>query len=270
MSIPARLAPRLRHVLSSVATIPSRGFMSTAKVAKEEWPQRHPLGPFYESLLKSPPLILDVKPEDPPNSADPEVLPPGKKPVPTETTPEKKPKRKPGRPRKTDTTKTDTSASSTPAPATPTAPEPTPQARARIIFGSRLLGPAEEADKLQVKQAKSKYIAGVLVPPRPEEPDNCCMSGCVDCVWERYREEMEEWSTANHAAQRALKTREATMNADGGGSEASWGPRVGETKIAKDLWDEDIFEDIPVGIKEFMKQEKRLKERHQREGTVRG
>lgn len=97
------------------------------------------------------------------------------------------------------------------------------------------------------------------------------MSGCVDCVWERYREEIEEWSSANFEAQRRLKTGKGTVDADGGGSEeANWGAPVGETKIAKDLWDEAIFEDIPVGIKEFMKQEKRLKERHEREGTVGG
>lgn len=30
---------------------------------------------------------------------------------------------------------------------------------------------------------------------RPQEPDNCCMSGCVNCVWDVYREEVEEWAS---------------------------------------------------------------------------
>lgn len=91
------------------------------------------------------------------------------------------------------------------------------------------------------------------------------MSGCVNCVWERYREDMEDWSAANSEAQRRLKEREASADSDGGGSETNW---VGDTKIAKNLWDEQVFEGVPMGIREFMKQEKRLKERHEREGTV--
>jgi hypothetical protein len=49
-----------------------------------------------------------------------------------------------------------------------------------------------------------------------------------------------------------------SMDDDGGGSETNWG-------VDPDI---DIFKGIPVGILEFMKQEKRLKEKHAREGTV--
>lgn len=45
------------------------------------------------------------------------------------------------------------------------------------------------------------------------------------------------------------------------------GVAVGNAKIAKDLWDDEVYQTVPVGIREFMKQEKRLKERHEREGT---
>jgi hypothetical protein len=44
----------------------------------------------------------------------------------------------------------------------------------------------------------------------------------------------------------------------------------GEGRIAKDFWDEELYKNVPVGIREFMKQEKRLKEKHLREGTVGG
>lgn len=77
----------------------------------------------------------------------------------------------------------------------------------------------------------------------------------MNCVWERYREEMEEWSAADAEAQRRVKE----------GASA-----VGDTKIAKDFWDDKAYEGIPVGIQEFMKQEKRLKQRHARDGTVGG
>jgi hypothetical protein len=154
----------------------------------------------------------------------------------------------------------------------------------------------------------------VLVPPKPDEPDNCCMSGCVNCVWDRYRDEMEEWAGASAEADRRLQAREvgegvgvtedsmdgveggkrielgvheevvdrgvASMDEDGGGSVGNWetGPSdaavaaavVGAKKDAEDFWNEELYKNVPVGIREFMKQEKRLKEKHLREGTVGG
>src|SRR5579871_1355543 len=69
--------------------------------------------------------------------------------------------------------------------------------KARIVFGSRLAGPAERRSEIE---RQSVNVAGIMVPPRPEEPDNCCMSGCVNCVWDRYREELEEWAAKSAAA----------------------------------------------------------------------
>ena len=43
-----------------------------------------------------------------------------------------------------------------------------------------------------------------------------------------------------------------------------------EGKLAKDLWDEDLYKDIPVGIREFMRLEKNLKIKHREEGTKGG
>lgn len=264
MSIPSRLIPRMRPACRAAPI--NRSFVTTSLArTQQEWPQRTPLGPYYESILNNPsPLPFDQKPEEPPNSADPEVLPEGKKPV--ETTPETEPrpaKKKPGRPKKTST------ASAAPAPIpTPIVMEKTPEEKARIIFGTRLAGPDDAAARMANKESKSTYIAGVRVPPQPQEPDNCCMSGCVNCVWELYREDMEEW--------KALKAEaEARLSASNKDTEAKkWTPpsgvAVGDAKIAKDLWDDDVFQNVPVGIREFMKQEKRLKERHEREGTSGG
>jgi len=60
------------------------------------------------------------------------------------------------------------------------------------------------------------------------------------------------------------------MDDDGGGSEANWDAVEPSSKIAKDLWDDELYRNLPVGIREFMKQEKRLKLKHEREGTVGG
>lgn len=140
------------------------------------------------------------------------------------------------------------------------------------------------------------------MPPRPDEPDNCCMSGCVNCVWDGYRDEMEAWAAASAEAERRVAaaavgeavgvTEEAMggvsrgragmelgvheevaerMDEDGGGVDVSgWGDGKGVVGGGEGFWDEELYKNVPVGIREFMKQEKRLKEKHLREGTVGG
>lgn len=175
-----------------------------------------------------------------------------------------------------------------PAPQTRTAPANPPKEslpktdreehlqKARVIFGSRLAGPIDRANEVK---AASTSIAGVLVPPRPAEPDNCCMGGCVNCVWDVYRDELEEWAEKRAEADRRLAhqgkqgpdmmRRESpsgpqmpahvmhSMDDDGGGSNTNWD--LGPPPSATPAGEGDLFADIPVGIREFMRTEKRLK-----------
>lgn len=231
------------------------------------------MGTYYESILRQPPPYpFEEKPEEPPSSADPEVLPDEKKPeTPAAPRPTKK---KPGRKPKNGTASASEASINPPQPSTEVSPAPSPpptsaEEKARIVFGTRLAGPTDRTERLNALKKQSSYIAGVLVPPLPEEPDNCCMSGCVNCVWELYREEMEDYSAKNKEAQARLEAARS-MDSDGGGSSEGLGVNVGDTKIAKDLWDENVFKNVPVGIREFMKQEKRLKEQHEREGSQGG
>lgn len=159
--------------------------------------------------------------------------------------------------------------------------------RARTVFGTRI--PEPEKRRAEIS-SKSTLIAGVWVPPRPAEPDNCCMSGCVNCVWDLYRDELEEWAAASKQANANLKKEQGlekgrklrrggsglagggvekgalhtavSMDDDGGGSETNW-----SMGSAVDGDSEDLFKGVPVGILEFMKQEKRLKEKHAKEGS---
>lgn len=91
-----------------------------------------------------------------------------------------------------------------------------------------------------------------------------------------YRDEMEEWAEQSAKARAAIQAkREASegsgsmvagqdspthvavsMDDDGGGSDTNWTTSTGEEKL---------FDDIPVGIREFMKTEKKLKQRHKAE-----
>ncbi|KAI9656604.1 MAG: hypothetical protein M1821_004811 [Bathelium mastoideum] len=176
-------------------------------------------------------------------------------------------------------------------PATQTTPTPPPPdelpktdreetlSKARVVFGSRLAGPAERREELN---RASTEVAGVKVPPRPSEPDNCCMSGCVNCVWDRYRDELEEWASASALARERLHAQRAkargtglmleqpgmpthvatSMDDDGGGSETNW-----QSGLAMSGKEGDLFGDIPVGIREFMRTEKMLKQRQRQENT---
>ncbi|KAL2198098.1 oxidoreductase-like protein [Corynascus similis CBS 632.67] len=349
--------------------------------------QAHPVGPFYEAILRTPAPLPKEKPENPPvTSQSAPVQTPKPTPEHQQSKPvaeekkaaaeeqpaaeEKKPARRTRKP-KQETSTTNSKAKSVPSSSSPsssssdsTSSPPTPgptllpqsptppgnessssssssssspsgqeeepsqeppssndvQTRASVVFASSLAGPAERRERLARMRDQSRLIAGVLVPPRPEEPDNCCMSGCVNCVWDRYRDEMEEWAARSAEAERRLAADEAggqvgateesmertmddstgfggrgmdlgvhdeaadrgaaSMDEDGGGSVGNWetgtGPVVGfgsqgvSGKIAKDFWDDELYKNVPVGIREFMKQEKRLKEKHRREGTLGG
>ncbi|KAF5502508.1 UPF0651 protein [Colletotrichum aenigma] len=266
MSTPGRLLPRLRPLVPRIARPPRNALITIQAQTgpdpiEPSKPQAHPLGAYYESILTSPQPIPDVKPEEPPSSsAAKQEEQQGRKTSPLS----------PSHP--------EPSAEALSAQPVPTPPPQTAAEKAAIVFGSALAGPAERKKRLEEMRAKSTTVAGVVIPPKPEEPDNCCMSGCVNCVWDRFREEMEEWSAANAEAQLKLREQQEdkgeavadtmSIDDDGGGSETNWVPK--DPKIAKDMWDEKLYGDIPVGIREFMKTEKKLKVQHEKEGTVGG
>lgn len=74
------------------------------------------------------------------------------------------------------------------------------------IFGGRLKGesPKPKSTSRYLVAEQSRTIAGVKVPHRPLEPDNCCMSGCVNCVWEYFNEDIREWQQRRRAAVKAI------------------------------------------------------------------
>ena len=171
-----------------------------------------------------------------------------------------------------------TQVSSNPAPVSSSLPtfvrsgDLTKEERAARLFGS-IEGSGYEHHV--APDATWKTINGVAVPPRPAEPDNCCMSGCVHCVWDDYRDDIEQWAgrvrEAQAKGQKDDETRRNTymnrpevdassgsMDDDGGGSEALWDtPSVPAASDAG----EELFQGIPVGIREFMATEKRIRER---------
>lgn len=149
----------------------------------------------------------------------------------------------------------------------------TKEERAAKLFGN-IHGSGYERRVPDTPDATWRTVNGVPIPPRPAEPDNCCMSGCMHCVWDDYRDDIEDWATRLKEAQAKganqgrtstpkvdmprpeLATASTSMDDDGGGSESLWDTPGQGTDAAGEL-----FASIPVGIREFMATEKRLRDR---------
>ncbi|KAK5952117.1 hypothetical protein OHC33_007004 [Knufia fluminis] len=143
--------------------------------------------------------------------------------------------------------------------------------RAKKLFGT-IEGSGYQRQTSDTPDATWQTINGVPIPPRPAEPDNCCMSGCVHCVWDDYRDDVESWAhrlkeaqakshggavtkTAKVGFPRAeVQAASGSMDDDGGGSEALW-------TTPSEADPDALFAEIPVGIREFMATEKRIRER---------
>ncbi|ANB11249.1 hypothetical protein AWJ20_4052 [Sugiyamaella lignohabitans] len=132
--------------------------------------------------------------------------------------------------------------------------------RARQVFGDLGSRDASRMDALH----KARTIAGVRVPEKPEEPTNCCMSGCVNCVWEMYKDDLEDWRAKRKEAKHRLLT-------DPKYASTKWpsdfGPeppsRSIETNISEEagelpLDDDEAWDGVDVNIKVFVETEKRL------------
>ena len=167
------------------------------------------------------------------------------------------------------------SSKATSSPSLPTfvrSGDQTKEERAKKLFGN-LRGSGYERTTSETPDATWRTINGVPIPPRPGEPENCCMSGCVHCVWDDYRDDVEKWAHRLKEAQakapvpsearttKAYMPRPEVANAsgsmddDGGGSEALW------TTSSPESSEDALFAEIPVGIREFMATEKRIRDR---------
>lgn len=99
----------------------------------------------------------------------------------------------------------------------------------------------------------NKLIAGIRVPKKPIEPDSCCMSGCMNCVWDLFNEDIQYWKGKTQEAVEALQ-------AQGDNIKEKWplnfDPPPGNLQlkyIPKKLWgkrgEQHVKYEIPIGLK---------------------
>jgi hypothetical protein len=80
----------------------------------------------------------------------------------------------------------------------------TPEEKIARVFGGRIKGEDRKSSS-RVLRGEPRVIAGVTVPDRPPEPDNCCMSGCINCVWQLFDEDIKEWNEKRKTAAKKLR-----------------------------------------------------------------
>lgn len=150
----------------------------------------------------------------------------------------------------------------------------TPEQRIAKVFGTRLTG-ADRESSSRIVRGEPRVIGGIKVPEKPTEPDNCCMSGCINCVWEMYNDDVKEWKLLRqqaaqrlvqrggrwpenfHAPVKMLKRENLPISVElkyyGTSSDDDGSPVMVE--------EEDGWGNIPVSIQVFAQMEKRLKDK---------
>lgn len=89
----------------------------------------------------------------------------------------------------------------------------TAEDRIKKVFGGRIKG-EDRISSSRILMGEPRTIAGVKVPDKPQEPDNCCMSGCINCVWEIYNDDIKDWEAKRTLAARKLVEKGGVWPAD--------------------------------------------------------
>lgn len=140
--------------------------------------------------------------------------------------------------------------------------ELTAEERIKKVFGGRIKG-EDRVSSSRIMMGEPRIIAGVKVPDRPIEPDNCCMSGCINCVWEIYNDDIKDWEAKRKIAAKKLAEK-------GGVWPADFHPPVKFLKPEnlpesfKDSPDvgkanDDAWNKVPVEMRVFAELEKKIK-----------
>lgn len=138
------------------------------------------------------------------------------------------------------------------------------EAKIAKVFGGRIKGEDRQSSS-RINVGEPRMIAGVKVPDKPTEPDNCCMSGCVNCVWEIYNDDVKDWNIQRKKAALQLVTKGGVWPEDFHPPIELLRPENLPKSLAlkasktgqKDT--EQPWEKVPVQIRVFAEMEKKIK-----------
>lgn len=134
------------------------------------------------------------------------------------------------------------------------------------VFGGRIKGETRQSSS-RMNIGQPRMIAGVSVPEKPIEPDNCCMSGCINCVWEMYNDDIKDWNAKRKEAALKLVEKGGVWPADFHPpvqflpSQNLPGQIAEKAKTSRKELEKESWGNVPVLIKVFAEMEKKMKER---------
>ncbi|KAG9125734.1 hypothetical protein FRC07_006419 [Ceratobasidium sp. 392] len=102
-----------------------------------------------------------------------------------------------------------------------------------------------------LKMPSEVVVRGVKIPPRPKPPesDECCMSGCVVCVYDLYLSALEDYKQSLTSARSLLESRFVPLS--------EWPDEVREAQPQGDEQPLDSL-DLDPSMKAFLILEKKL------------
>lgn len=142
----------------------------------------------------------------------------------------------------------------------------TPEEKIARVFGGRIKGDVRQSSS-RMNVGQPRTIAGITVPDKPTEPDNCCMSGCINCVWEMYNDDIKEWNAKRKEAAKKLVKKGGVWPADFHPPVQYLKPQNLPESLAKNALkvkreeEKESWGNVPVLIRVFAEMEKKMKEK---------
>lgn len=168
-------------------------------------------------------------------------------------------------------TEPSSTASSIPESNTPLRTTPNPAQRSSSAESPATAIESNTAERRREEQLSKSdkqpvYVRGVLVPRTPDAPgpEDCCMSGCARCVYDLYKEDLEDYQERMSEVRKKLEEMKPPLG------EAEWdvqllGRRPGQVGGGKDNVPQEAepieIKGLDPTMKAFLEMERAMKKK---------